>query len=141
MNTWFVYALLSAITGCMVTIFGKLASERVDTILITTIRAILMSVILILLTLWLKRINLAHVWAVEAKDWLYILLAAAASSLTWLFYFAAFKHGDVSKIVSVDRISFIFIILLSALLFNEPLTGKMMLGATFMVFGIFLIAL
>lgn len=138
--TWLYYALASSITWSFVTIFGRMAAERVDTTLITTIRAVFMSVSLIIMTLFIKRINISSLSTIETKDWVYILLASLASSVSWLCYFAAFKYGFISKVITVDRISFIFIMLMSAFVFNEPLTFNMILGGSLMVIGIVLIA-
>ncbi len=137
---WFVYAMFSAISGCFSTIFGKLASQRVDPTMITTLRSLLMSIMLIGVALITQQISFERCCTIQAKDWLFITLTALAGGISWLFYFSAFKYGLVSKVVSVDRLSFIFIIFLSAYIFGEELTWGRISGATLMVMGIMLIA-
>lgn len=138
---WFWYALLSSFSWCAVTIFGKLASQRVDPNLLTTLRAILMSAILVITAIASKRISFDTCCSIQTKDWIYIALAAVFSSSAWLFYFTAFKYGLVSKVVSVDRLNFVFIIFLSAYLFGEELTWNIITGTLLMVSGIVLIAI
>ena len=136
---WFLYAILSSISWCFVTIFGKLASQRVDPTIITTLRSTLMSIILIGVALVTQQISFERCCTIQAKDWLFIALAALAGGAAWLFYFTAFKYGLVSKVVSVDRLSFVFIMFLSAYIFGEELSWTMISGAALMVMGIVLV--
>lgn len=138
---WFLYAFLSSISWCGVTIFGKLASQRVDPNLLTTLRAILMSVILVIAAIISRHISYDACLEITRKDWWYIFLAALFSSAAWLFYFTAFKYGLVSKVVSIDRLNFVFIIFLSAYLFGEELTWSIITGTILMVAGVVLIAI
>ncbi len=138
---WFLYALLSSISWCFVTIFGKLASQRVDPTVITTLRSVLMSLMLVSTAIISKRITFDTYYTIQAKDWGLIALASAFGSIAWLFYFTAFKYGLVSKVVSVDRLSFVFIMFLSAYIFGEELNWTMISGATLMVMGIIIVAI
>lgn len=45
---WIVYALLSAVTGGLVAIFGKLGLKNIDTNVATAVRSIIMAVFLVL---------------------------------------------------------------------------------------------
>lgn len=137
---WLVYALLSATTWGFATVLMRLAMQRVDTTLVTTIRTIIMGLMLITITIFATNVSKSSLVEIETKDWLYIGIGSAASCIAWLLYFGAFQHGYVAKVASVDRLSFVFIMFLSALVFDEPLTHKMLMGAGFMIIGIFLIA-
>ncbi len=137
---WFLYAILSSVSWCFVTIFGKLASQRVDPSVVTTIRSLLMTFMLLTSTVLFKQFTPGSFSSIQAKDWGLMTLAAASSSAAWLFYFSAFKYGLASKVVSVDRLSFVFIMFLSAYLFGEELSWTMISGATLMVMGIILVA-
>lgn len=141
MSMWFVYALLSSLSWCFVTIFGKLASQRVDPQLMTTLRAILMSAVMVISTLFSRKLSYGACCAIGPKDWWYIIFAAVFSASAWLFYFTAFKYGLIAKVVSVDRLNFVFIILSSAYLFGEELTWSTIAGTMFMVAGVILIAI
>jgi transporter family protein len=138
---WFLYALLSSLSWCAVTIFGKLASQRVDPNLLTTLRAIIMSVMLVAAAIFSRRISVDMCCCIQPRDWGYILLAALFSATAWLFYFTAFKYGLVSKVVSIDRLNFVFIIFVSAYLFGEELTWSVITGTILMVAGVVLIAI
>ncbi len=136
---WFLYAILSSILGCFVTIFCKLASQRVDPSMVMTIQSLLLSFMLVSSTIIFKQLTPASFSSIHAKDWGLMALAAAASGAGWLFYLTAFKYGLVSKVVSVDRLSFVFIMFLSAYIFGEELSWTMISGATLIVMGILLV--
>lgn len=138
---WFIYALLSSLSWCFVTIFGKLASQRVDPQLMTTLRAVLMSIVMLISTWFSRKLSYDMCCAIGTKEWWYIIFAAIFSASAWLFYFTAFKYGLIAKVVSVDRLNFVFIILSSAYLFGEELTWSTIAGTLLMVFGVVLVAI
>ncbi|KKU16235.1 MAG: hypothetical protein UX26_C0030G0004 [Parcubacteria group bacterium GW2011_GWC1_45_9] len=49
------------------------------------------------------------------KDGVLILLSGLAGAISWLFYFLALKTGLASKVSAVDRLSLVFVIILSVL--------------------------
>lgn len=138
---WIIYAFLSAITASLVAIFGKLGLKNVDSTLATTIRAIIMALFLISVSLALKKFQGFSLSSLSSKDWLLIVLAGIAGALSWLFYFFALKIGPASQVAVIDRLSLVFVILLAALFLGESLTLKVVLGAILMVIGAILIVL
>lgn len=138
---WFLYALLASVSWCFVTIFGKLASERVDPQLMTTVREILTAIVMMITVFLSKKISFNMCYAIGAKDWCYIALAALFSASAWICYFVAFKYGLIAKVVAVDRLNFVFIILASSCLFGENLSWSTVSGTLLMLGGVVLIAL
>lgn len=138
---WIIYAFLSAITAALVAIFGKLGLKNVDSTLATTIRSVIMALFLVCVSLALKKFQGFSLNSLSSKDWLLIVLAGIAGALSWLFYFFALKIGPASQVAVIDRLSLVFVILLSALFLGESLTLKVALGTILMVLGAILIVL
>lgn len=138
---WIIYAFLSAITAALVAIFGKLGLKNVDSILATTIRSVIMALFLISVSLALKKFQGFSLSSLSSNDWVLIVLAGIAGALSWLFYFFALKIGLASQVAVIDRLSLVFVILLSALFLGESLTLKVILGMLLMVLGAILITL
>ena len=136
---WLVYAFLSAVTAALVAIFAKLGLKEVDTILATTLRAVIMGAFFILVSLGLGKFAGFGASTILLKDWFLILLSALAGALSWLFYFLALKYGLASQVAAIDRLSIVFVILLSALFLGESLTWKTVLGGTLVALGALLI--
>ncbi len=139
---WFVYALLSAFTTSLVTIFAKLGMNHVNSMLVATVRAIMISAFLIITSIVFKKIDRESLqFLLSSKDGLFIFFSAIAGGLALLFYFAALKYGLASKVVAIDRLSFVFVIVFAALTLGEPLTLKSSAGMLLMLFGVYLIAI
>ncbi|MEK9167941.1 MAG: EamA family transporter [Patescibacteria group bacterium] len=131
---WLFYAFLSALTAALVAIFAKLGLKDVDSTLATTIRAIIMAVFLVLVSIAFKKFNGFSFTDLAAKEWMLITLAGIAGALSWLFYFLAIKTGTATGVVAVDRLSVVFVVVLAALFLGEALTWQSILGA-FLIFG------
>jgi transporter family protein len=68
------------------------------------------------------------------NNWLFLILSALATGLSWLFYFRALQLGKVSEVSVIDKGSILFTIFLSFLFLGEPLTPRVLLAAA-MIFG------
>jgi bacterial/archaeal transporter family protein len=138
---WWLYALLSSITAALVAIFGKMGLQGVDSTLATALRSIIMAVFMVLAALLLGKFNGFTFASLSGRAWLFIALAGVAGALSWLFYFMALKMGLVNKVVVIDRLSLVFVVILSAIFLGEAFTWKVALGAVLMVGGALVIAL
>jgi transporter family protein len=138
---YLLLALLSAITASLVAIFGKLGLKNVDPTLATTIRSFIMASFLILVSLFLKKFENLSLHTFSSKDWLLIILAGISGALSWLFYFWALKLGPASHVAVIDRLSLVFVILLSALILGESLNLKIIVGMILIILGAILIVI
>jgi transporter family protein len=136
---WVPYAILSAIFAAAVAIFGKIGLKGIDSTLATTVRSVIMALFLLTVALSMGKFS---GWTFEtfgSKAWLMIALSGIAGALSWLFYFVAIKNGNVTAVAAIDRLSIVFVILLSALFLGEALTWKTGAGALLVALGAFLI--
>lgn len=119
MEKWLVYALLSAVSAAMVSIFGKVGLQGVDSNVATTVRSIVMAIFLIgVVAMQGNLVQLPDVWA-DKRGLLFIVLSGVAGATSWLFYFMALKVGRVSQVAPIDKLSVVFAVLLAILLFGE----------------------
>lgn len=138
---WLFYAFLSAFTAALVAIFAKLGLKSIDSTLATTIRSIIMAVFLVVVSLFLKKFEGFTLSSLGTRDWLLIALAGIAGALSWLFYFFALKIGLATPVVVIDRLSFVFVVILAALFLGEAIGWRVAAGALLMVAGAILIVL
>lgn len=136
---WIIYAFISAISAALVAIFGKLGIKDIDSTFATTIRSIIMAVFLILVSVLSGKMQINSLADFSRSDWIYIILAGVAGAVSWLFYFLALKFGPASQVAVIDRLSIVFVIILSALFLNESLTWKSILGMILIATGAILI--
>jgi transporter family protein len=134
---WLAYAILSAVFAGLVGIFGKLGVRDVDSTLATTVRAIIMALGLSLLVA--IRGNAGEIKNIDAKGWLFIVLAGAAGAASWLCYFRALQLGSANQVAPVDKLSIVVTILLAAVFLGENLTWSIGLGALLVLIGSLLV--
>jgi len=139
--SWLIFALLSSVMAALVAIFGKMGLKNIDSTLATTIRSVIMAIFLVLVSFSLKKFNGFSLKSLGSKDWFLIVLAGISGALSWLFYFFALKKGPATKVVSIDRLSLIFVIILAALFLGEHFGWKTAIGALLMVAGAIFITL
>lgn len=135
-NSYIIFALLSAISASLVAIFGKIGLGEVDTTLATTIRAIVMALLLLIATLVLKKWDISQI---DNKAMLCIFLAGLAGATSWLFYFLALKFGPATSVAALDRLSVVFVLIFAAIFLGESLTVKSVLGGLLIISGAFLL--
>lgn len=136
---WIIFALLSAVFAALVGIFGKVGIKGIDSTLATSVRAVVMAVFLVLVSLILGKAKLLH--TIENRVLLFIVLSGVAGALSWLFYFFALKTGPVSAVAALDRLSVVFVLILAALFLGEHLTWKTGIGGALITAGAVLMTL
>jgi transporter family protein len=132
LDSWVVYALLSAIFAALTAIFAKAGLKNVNSDLATAIR----TVVILLITwgiVWFRG-NAGGVRGLSRNNWIFLILSAIATGLSWLFYYRALQLGKVSQVSVIDKGSIVFTILLSFLFLREPLTPRLVLAAA-LIFG------
>lgn len=137
--TWIIFALFSAFFAALVAIFGKIGVSHIDSTLATTVRAIVMAVFLVLVSLTLNKSNLLH--TIDNKALLFIILSGIAGALSWLFYFFALRIGPASSVAAIDRLSVVFVLILALLFLGEGFSLKSAVGAILVTFGAIIMAL
>jgi len=126
-------ALLSAVFAALTAIFAKAGLKDVNPDLATAIRTAV-----ILLITWgivIFRGNAGGLPALSRNNWLFLILSAIATGLSWLFYYRALQLGKVSEVSIIDKGSIFFTILLSAVFLREPLTPRVLVAAALIVGG------
>lgn len=131
--------MLSAVTAALMTIVGKIGLKNIDSTLATGIRSLIMFVFMISVVIFtgkLKGIN-----TIDQKSFLVITLSAIFGALSWIFYFVALRYAPASKVSAIDRLSLIFVILLSLAFLGEKLNFKLAIGSILATAGIIFITL
>jgi transporter family protein len=117
---WFVLAVLSAFFAALVAIFAKVGLQGVDSSVGTGARAIVMALFILLLVVSTGKGP--ELIRFTSRDMGFIILSGVAGALSWLFYFAALKLADASKVAIVDRASVLIVLVLAAVFLSEKIT-------------------
>ena len=137
--SWVIYAILSAVFAALVAIFGKIGISQVDSTLATAVRAIVMAIFLVIVTLSLGKYHLLS--SINNRALLFIVLSGIAGAISWIFYFIALKNGPASGVAALDRLSVVFVLILAVLFLSQHLTWKARIGAILLTAGAILMSI
>jgi bacterial/archaeal transporter family protein len=139
MQPWITYALLSALAASLVGIFGRLGVSKIDDNLATTVRSVVMSLMLIAFAMaigaWEKLPQLR-----APRPLLAIALSGAAGATSWIFYFKALRLAEVSKVAPIDKLSMPLGVLLAVVFLRERPSATNWVGIVMIAAGAYLAA-
>lgn len=133
---WILLAVLSSFFAGVTTVLAKRGIKNADSDVSTAIRTGVILIMALLMTVVSG--SLGKITSVGGKNLLFLILSGIATGASWLCYFKALKTGDVSKVVPIDKSSAVLTMLLSFLLFSEPVTAAKICGIVLVSAGIFL---
>ena len=132
---WIIYALVSAIFSGLTSVLASYSSKlnKVDSILITTIRTFIILVLSFIATLIYKTFN--EIYNLDIKTIIFLILSGISTTLLWIFYFKALDTGDVSKVTPIDKTSIVITLILSMIFLHEKITIIKVISITFILIG------
>ncbi|MDQ3855757.1 MAG: EamA family transporter [Chloroflexota bacterium] len=138
LQNWVALGLFSAFFAALVAVLAKLGLQEVDATLATTLRSIVMVLVLLLASGLTGRFGLLR--DVSGRAWLAIALSGLAGALSWVCYFIAIQVGNASRVSALDRLSIVVVVVLAGLFLGEGLGAVRLLGAGLIVAGAWLVA-
>lgn len=141
MSLWLIYALLSALMAALVAIFGKIGLADVDANTATALRSVIMAVFLVGIIAFEGKLGQLPSIISNKKALSFIVFSGVAGALSWLFYFVALKHGNVSQVGPVDKLSVVIAVGLAVAFLGEKLSFINTLGVLFITAGVIMVAL
>lgn len=125
-NSWFLYAILSAIFASLTAILGKIGVENIDSNLATAIRTIFVFISAWSVTFLLKT-DLSFS-KISKNTWFFLIFSGLATGLSWLFYYSALQKGQASIVAPIDKLSILVTIGFSYFILKEKLSFKAFIG-------------
>jgi bacterial/archaeal transporter family protein len=138
-NSWFIWALLSAVFAAMTAIFAKVGIQGIDSDYATLIRTAIVIVVLA------SFVALAGKWSdprtLTAKTWLFLSLSGVATGASWVCYFRALKVGEASKVAPVDKLSLVLVAIFAFAFLGERPSLREWSGIAMVAGGVLVLAL
>jgi transporter family protein len=137
------YALVSASLWASFTVLNKISSQTTDPTLATTIHSAITTLFLIGMA-WSARTTYGEMGFASLLNYqgLFVVLGGGiAAGLSWVFYAYTIKYGSMGNIMTIDWLSMLLTILLSAALLGEPVNAKNIIGAILLITGTALISM
>ena len=137
-NNWQIYALGSAFFAGLTAILAKLGVAGISSNVATFIRTL---IVCVFLGLWIAaRAEWVNPFMLNSKNLTLLILSGLATGLSWLLYFRALQLGDASLVISIDKLSLPFTVILAVFFLGEQLGIRQWLGVALMVMGSLLVA-
>lgn len=130
---WLAFAILSAVFAALTSILAKVGLADVNSTLATAIRTVVvlgMSWGMVFITG-----TQGGIAAISRKSWLFLILSGLATGASWLFYYRALQMGEASRVVSVDKLSIVFTLIMAFVFLHEKFTVKSAVGAVLITIG------
>ncbi len=138
MERWVLYAFISMFFAGFTAVIGKQGLSGISSELGLTIRTIF--VFFFVLIFAAMFVSPSEVRNLQKTNYLWLGVSGLAAALSWIFYYKALKIGDVATVALIDKGSVVIAIILAWLLLKEAITLRLIIGAVFIVTGLFVIA-
>lgn len=134
MQTWMIYAILSMVFAGVTSILAKHGLENVHADVGLAVRTTVIFVLVAMLNLVDAKYR--QVSSLTTGQLTALVLSGVATTLSWVFYYRAMKEGLVSYVAAIDKGSIVITLVLSFLIFREPVTPKILIGGGLVLAGI-----
>lgn len=138
LDSWQIWALLSAGFAALTAIFAKVGIENVNPDFATFIRTIV-----ILLAAGGIVVATGH-WqdpaAIPTRTWVFLILSGLATGLSWISYFRALKLGQAAQVAPIDKLSVVIVAIVATVFLGEKLSPGAWAGVAMIAGGAVLVA-
>ena len=138
-ESFIIYAFLSAIFAALASVLAKIGISNVESNLGTAIRTFFVLIMAFVVVIYNGKLN--QLKNIYIKELIFICLSGIATGASWLCCYYAIQKGIVSVVVPIDKLSILFSITFSYIVFKESLNKKALLGLCLIVVGTLLMAL
>ena len=138
LESWQLWALLSAVFAALTAIFAKIGVENIGSDLATFIRTVV--VLLSFLVLLLATGQFTNSGPISARTWTFLILSGLGTGASWLCYFRALKLGPATLVAPIDKLSVVLVALFAFAFLGERPSATGWLGIGLIAAGAVIIA-
>ena len=138
-NTWFYFAIFSAVFAALTAIFAKVGIKGVDSDLATLVRTAIIMIVLSIF-IWFTG-KWSNPFSLPPKTWLFLGLSGLATGASWVCYFRALQAGDASKVAPVDKLSLVLVAIFAFTFLGERPLPREWLGIAMVASGVLVLAI
>lgn len=136
---WVLWAFLAAVSAACVIVLTKAGLKNVDPTVAFAIQALLILAITWALIAFQGKFS--SLKEIDNKAWILLVLAGIATTLSTIFSFKALSMGPATSVVTIERSSLVFAVLLSVIFLKEKITWQIVVGVVLVLSGALLISL
>lgn len=137
-ESWFYWAMLSAVFAALTAIFAKVGVQGVDSDLATLIRTLIILVVLCAFVVGMGKWS--NPFTLPARTWVFLGLSGLATGASWVCYFRALQAGDASKVAPVDKFSLVLVAVFAFAFLGERPAPREWMGIAMVAGGVLVLA-
>ena len=130
---WKWYAVLSAFFAALTAILAKVGVKGINGNVATAIRTVVILMLAWGIVFFSGQIK--ELKDISKTNLLFLILSGVATGLSWIFYFKALETGEVSRVAPIDKLSVVFVLILSFIFLREPVNVKVVAGGILIFAG------
>jgi bacterial/archaeal transporter family protein len=138
-ESWQLWALLSAIFAALTAIFAKIGVENIGSDLATFIRTVIVLLSFFVLLLATGQFTMSG--PISPRTWTFLVLSGLGTGASWLCYFRALKLGPTSMVAPIDKLSVVFVALFAFAFLGERPSATGWMGIGLIAAGAVIIAI
>lgn len=138
LHSWITWALLAAVFAALTAVLTKVGVSNVNSNFATFLRTLVVVVALGLLVLTTGQTQ--PLSSISTKTGLFLVLSGLATGASWLCYFRALQLGKVAQVAPIDKLSVVFVALISTVFLGEGLSVTGWVGVGLIGLGAVLVA-
>jgi bacterial/archaeal transporter family protein len=139
MQSWLMWALLSAVFAALTAIFAKIGLQGVDSDFATLLRTLVIVAVLALFVTAAGKWS--NPWHLASKTLMFLTLSALATGASWVCYYRALQLGQAAKVAPIDKLSVVLVALLAVAFLGERPSIKDWSAIGMITAGVVLLAL
>jgi transporter family protein len=126
MNSWQLFAIGSAFFAALRAIFGKVGVAEINSNLATLIRTVVILGVTAGIISW--RSEWEPLNKVSGRGAMFLCLSGLATGFSWLCYYRALQMAPASRVAPIDKLSVVFVLVLSFFFLHEAPTWRVIGG-------------
>ena len=138
-ESWQLWAFLSAVFAALTAIFAKIGVENIGSDLATFIRTVV--VLISFLVLLLATGQFATSGPISPRTWTFLILSGLGTGASWLCYFRALKLGPASMVAPIDKLSVVLVAFFAFAFLGERPSATGWVGIGLIAAGAVIIAI
>jgi len=138
MERWVLYAIISMLFAGFTAIVAKQGLVGISAELGLTVRTIFVCIFVLIFAA--LSVAPGELKSLQKVNYIWLALSAITTAGSWIFYYKALKMGDVATVALIDKGSVVIAILLAWWLLKEAITLRLVIGASLILAGLFVIA-
>lgn len=139
MLDWKIFAIGSALFAGVTAVLAKIGVKNVSSNLATLIRTIVI-IIFLGVVIGFRR-EWKNPFLIDRHSLTFLVLSGITTGLSWLCYFRALQAGPASLVAPIDKLSLVFVVVLSLLFLGERLAIHQLIGIGLITVGALVIIL